>query len=282
MELSTAQVAAGGLRWSITEAAGDGPPILMLHGFTGSGAFWRTIAAGLSPRRCILPDLPGHGATGPPVPAESWGLGRAASALTDVLGCMGVTEYHAVGYSMGGRIAMHLALQDGIPMRSLTLVGASPGLEAAEARAGRIASDEALARMLETQGIEAFVHHWEALPLFATQQAIPASARDAMRATRMSQNPSALAAALRAFGVGTQRPLVEDLGSLRIPVLLVAGERDWKYREIVERMRDRIPDARVGIVPEAGHAVPLERPREFTLLLASFLQTLAAKEGSNS
>ena len=137
-------------------------------------------------------------------------------------------------------------------------------------------------RRLESEGIEAFVERWEALPLFASQKELPEAVRAAMHAARIGQEPHALAAALRAFGLGAQSPLGGELARLSMPVLLVAGGRDSKYCRIAEQMGERIVGARVAIVPDAGHAVPLEKPGEFSALLAAFLSPRAAKEGLRS
>jgi 2-succinyl-6-hydroxy-2,4-cyclohexadiene-1-carboxylate synthase len=271
-------VTAGDLTWRIAETGREGPPVVFLHGFTGSGGFWSPIADRLAPRHCVLPDLPGHGRTAAPLPAELWDLDRTATALADALERIGVGPCDLVGYSMGGRLALHLALQDGSRFRRLALVGASPGLDSAKEREQRVEADEELCRLLEIEGIEAFVSRWEALPLFATQRELPSEQRDAMHAMRLEQDSRALAAALRAFGVGLQRPLGPALGRLQMPVLLVAGGRDSKYCQVIEQMRERIPGARAEIVAESGHAVSLERPEEFTALLASFLSPPVPKE----
>jgi 2-succinyl-6-hydroxy-2,4-cyclohexadiene-1-carboxylate synthase len=274
-------VTAGDLTWRIAETGRDGPPVVFLHGFTGSGEFWLPIAERLAPRTCILPDLPGHGGTTAPLPARAWDLDRAAASLADALERIGIGACDLVGYSMGGRLALHLALQDGVRFRRLALAGASPGLDSLLERAKRIRVDEEWARRLETEGIESFVSQWEALPIFATQRELAHEQRDAVRRMRLAQSPHALAAALRAFGVGAQNPLGPALDRLAMPVLLVAGERDSKYCQIVERMRERIPGARVEIVAESGHAVSLERPDRFTSLLESFLSPPVPKEDSS-
>jgi 2-succinyl-6-hydroxy-2,4-cyclohexadiene-1-carboxylate synthase len=271
MELRTTQVTAGDLTWRIAETGAGGRPVLFLHGFSGDGRFWLPVARGLEPRPCILPDLPGHGGTTAPLPPGAWSLDRAAGALVDALDRIGIGRCDLVGYSMGGRLALQLALRHGSRVERLVLVGASCGLESPVERAQRVASDEDLASRLESEGIEAFVERWEALPLFASQKELPEAVRDAMRAARIAQEPFALAAALRAFGLGAQSPVGGALARLSMPVLLVAGGKDSKYCRIAEHMGERIAGSRVAIVPDAGHAVPLEKPDEFSVLLAAFL-----------
>lgn len=278
MDVRMSLPVAGDLTWRVHETGSATPAVLFLHGFTGNGGYWFPVAEALRPRRCIMPDLPGHGATSAPLPAEAWGLDRAADALGALLDDMEVGRCDLVGYSMGGRIALHLALAASARISRLVLVGASPGLASAKERALRIASDEDLSTLLERDGIEAFVGRWEALPLFATQNALPEAARASMREARIGQDPRALAAALRAFGIGGQRPLHEDLGRLDIPVLLVAGGIDSKYCQIAEGMRERISGARVEIIEGCGHSVPLEKPGAFSRILEAFLSPLATEE----
>jgi 2-succinyl-6-hydroxy-2,4-cyclohexadiene-1-carboxylate synthase len=144
------------------------------------------------------------------------------------------------------------------------LIGASPGLADADERRARRAADEALADRIEREGIEAFASAWAALPLWAGQPPEVAAAADAMR---RAQSPAGLAAALRGLGTGAMEPLWDGLGELPMPVALIAGERDEKFRALAERMAEAIPDATVHLVPGAGHATQLEVPAGVAALL---------------
>jgi 2-succinyl-6-hydroxy-2,4-cyclohexadiene-1-carboxylate synthase len=137
------------------------------------------------------------------------------------------------------------------------LVGASPGLADAAEREARRAADEALAARIEEVGVEAFAAEWGAQPLFEGQDERVAAAA---HADRLRNTPAGLAAALRGLGTGVMPPLWDRLGELAIPVTLVVGERDEKFRAIAERMAAVIPDCRLEVVAGAGHAVQLERP----------------------
>ena len=157
---------------------------------------------------------------------------------------------------MGGRIALHTALQlDGV--ERLVLVGASPGIADAAERAARRAADEELARRIETLDIETFAQEWGSQALFAGQAPRVAAAA---HADRLRNTPAGLAAALRGLGTGVMEPLWERLGELTIPVTLVTGERDEKFRALAEAMLARLPDARHVVVPGTGHAAHLEAP----------------------
>src|SRR3954451_24367061 len=222
------------------------PTLVLLHGFTQTRQSWRRTARALAARyRAIVPDLPGHG--------------QAASRTASFDACAAYVRALApatlVGYSMGGRIALHAALQ--VPVERLILVGASPGIKDLAERAQRKQAHEALADRIETLTIEAFAPEWGSQPLFAGQ---PERVRAAAYADRLRNTPHGLAAALRGLGTGVMEPLWDRLPELDLPVTLIVGERDEKFRAIAERMRERLPRAELTIVPGAGHAAQLERP----------------------
>jgi 2-succinyl-6-hydroxy-2,4-cyclohexadiene-1-carboxylate synthase len=232
--------------------------IVLLHGFTQTGRSWEPTIAALGERyRALAPDLRGHGAAAAARPVDF------ASVREDVL-ALAPERFALAGYSMGGRIALSIALAAPGRISRLTLVGASPGLAEQGERHARRAADDALADRIEAEGIEAFAARWSALPLFAGQPAAVAAAAHAMR---RSQSPAGLAAALRGLGTGAMEPLWERLEELAIPVTLVAGERDAKFRAIAERMASALPDAALRVVSGVGHAVQLEAPEALAALL---------------
>jgi len=204
---------------------------------------------------------------------------RLAHALCTLLDVLGIGEADVVGYSMGGRAALNLALVAKERVRRLVLIGATPGIESAAEREERSVSDLALAHSLEEEGIVAFVDRWENLPLFVTQRALPEAARARLREERLSHDPASLAASLRAFGTGFQTPVRDALSGITAPALLVVGERDRKFRVIAESMREKMPAAGIEIVAGAGHAVPSERPRELAAIMESFLSIIEAQKG---
>lgn len=235
--------------------------LVLLHGFSQTGASWERVraelgaAAGPSAR---APDLRGHGTAADERPVD------LAAVLADLEAVVGPGATLA-GYSMGGRIALHFALAHPGRLARLVLIGAGPGLADPAERAARRAADEALAARIEAGPIEAFADAWGALPLWAGQ---PDAVAAAARADRLRTSPAGLAAALRGLGTGALPALHDRLPELALPVDLVVGEGDAKFRAIAEAMEERLPSAVLHVVEGAGHAAQLERPGAIARILA--------------
>lgn len=267
----TIAVAGGALalheRRPAVGAAEDGVPLVLLHGFTGSGRDWETVAALLPGAHVFAPDLPGHGET----ELDGVGFADAADAVVAALAARAVPRFALGGYSLGGRLALQVALARPQHVTRLVLESASAGIAAPAERAQRRADDEALAEFALEHGIDAFVDRWERTPVLAGEARLPEAERAALRARRLRCRPAGLAASLRRLGTGVQPWLGARLGELRLPVLLVAGEDDAKFRGIAAALQAALPDARLAVAPGAGHNVHLEQPAWFAARLAAFL-----------
>jgi 2-succinyl-6-hydroxy-2,4-cyclohexadiene-1-carboxylate synthase len=227
------------------------PAIVLLHGFTLTGRSWEPVTEALGERyRSLAPDLRGHGAASGRRPVT------VAACVQDVAAAA-PARFVLAGYSMGARVAMSLALAHPERVEALVLVGATPGIADAAEREARAAQDERLAAEIEGSSIEAFAERWARNPLFKGQA--PDVAERA-RADRLRSDPDGLAAALRGLGQGSCEPLWGRLGELRMPVRLVVGERDARYRKLAERMAAAMPRAELLVVPATRHAVHLEAP----------------------
>jgi 2-succinyl-6-hydroxy-2,4-cyclohexadiene-1-carboxylate synthase len=232
--------------------------LVLLHGFTQTGRSWQPVVQALAARyRAVAPDLPGHGLFAERRPASF-------AACDAYLRALGGDRITLAGYSMGGRVALHAALALGERIERLVLVGASPGLADPAERAARATDDAALADHIEAVGLAPFVREWGAQPLFA---GMPRGIAELAEADRLRNTATGLAAALRGLGTGVMPSLWERLGELSMPVELVVGERDVKFRAIAERMQGALRDARLHVVPGAGHAVQLEAPDAVAELL---------------
>lgn len=254
------------------EEAGSGPPLLLLHGFTGSHATWQRHQPRLAAHfRLIALDLPGHGQSEAPGEPGRYDLTFCEQDLVSLLDRLGIERAAVLGYSMGGRVALHFAIHRPERVSGLVLESATPGLVSPEERAARVESDNALADFIESQGVAAFVERWEKLPLWESQQRLSAEVREGQHAARLKNNPRGLANSLRGLGTGVQVPLWERLGELKMPVLLMAGELDAKFSQLASQMHLQIARSKLVIVPEAGHAIHLEQPAEFEQQVIEFL-----------
>jgi len=242
---------------------GAGRRLVLVHGFSQTGACWGPVAADLAAtHELVLVDAPGHG--GSSSVRGSFADGAARLATTG-----GVATY--VGYSMGGRYVLALALARPDLVTALVLIGASAGLASADERSARAAADESLADHLLTIGLPAFLDEWLARPLFA-------GLTEAMRfrAERLANAPAGLASSLRLAGTGAQPSLGRRLPELTMPVLLVTGALDTKFTTIAAEMTAAIgPNAAHVILPDAGHTAHLENPDAFLATLREWLATTA-------
>jgi 2-succinyl-6-hydroxy-2,4-cyclohexadiene-1-carboxylate synthase len=227
--------------------------IILLHGFTHTGRSWDPVLEALGERYLpIAPDIRGHGASArQPVTLE---------AVVDDVASLAPSSFTLVGYSMGGRIALHVALALPDRVERLVLIGASPGIADPAERATRRNADERLADEIEQLPIQEFARRWASNPVIAGQP-------DWVREDRLRNEPAGLARALRGLGTGALPALWDRLGELRMPVALMVGERDRKFSAIAEEMAGAIPDAAVVVVPGVGHAVHLEAPQSVAELI---------------
>lgn len=259
--------------WYETRGKRSDPPLVLLHGFTGTHRTWDGLSERLAEGRfLIMPDLPGHGRSGISESGEGMGVSDTAKAVAELLRTEAAGRKAAVvGYSLGGRVALDLACAREDLLSCLVVEGASPGLERSDEREDRRARDDALADEIEARGVGWFVDHWQDNPLFATQKDLPREVFQGVRRDRLSNSAKGLAMSLRAAGTGRMTPLWGEIGKLGIPVLIVVGKRDHKYAETGEAMRARIPGSTLAAVDGAGHCVHVEKPVEFAELVGRFL-----------
>jgi 2-succinyl-6-hydroxy-2,4-cyclohexadiene-1-carboxylate synthase len=246
------------------EVEGTGPRTVLVHGFTQTRRSWGRAGAALARRfEIVRLDAPGHGGSSD-VAADL----REGARLIGEVG--GPASY--VGYSMGARLCLRLALDAPKIVQSLVLVSGTAGIEDPRERQRRRSADDRLAEELERIGVEEFLRRWLAGPLFKSLAPTEADIE-----ARRENTVAGLASSLRLAGTGTQEPVWNQLEELAMPVLVVAGERDRLFCERAAAMAGAIgSNAEVAIVPEAGHALHLERPEEFVALVEPFLSRSAA------
>ena len=239
----------------------------------GSGADWAETISALEERfYCVAPDLPGH-ARSLGLPPEDYTIEGATRTLLDLLDGLEISHAALAGYSMGGRLALYLALRHPEKYSALFLESASPGIEDATERRTRREADEERARRLESGDFETFLADWYRQPLF-TSLARHEGRVEAMIEARSNNDPGELARSLRGIGAGKQPSLWGDLGKLKASAIAVAGALDEKYVRIARRMATLNPRLRTALVPGAGHNVRIEKPEAYLALLQKSLEHL--------
>lgn len=255
------------------ELWGEGDrPVLLLHGFTGNRRAFLHLEPLLSPHlRVFAVDLPGHGDAALPSAAGREGFEETLDALEEILDRAGARQLDVVGYSQGARLALALAVRAPSRVRRLVLESVNPGLRRRKERVARREQDEVLAKLLERDGVEAFVQRWETLPLFNGVRALPADVQARLRERRTSATAEGLAGALRVLGLGVQPSYWASLPRLRVPTLLLTGERDQKFTTLSRKMARELPQAWHRIFRDTWHAPHLEQPAEYAAEVLSFL-----------
>jgi 2-succinyl-6-hydroxy-2,4-cyclohexadiene-1-carboxylate synthase len=237
------------------ETRGAGPPLVLLHGFTQTARLWGRFGDMLAEQHTLIGvDLPGHGGSDS-VRAD---LPATADLVTEaVRSSVGSGPCALLGYSLGARVALHVALGTDLALSHLVVIGATGGIEDPEARAMRRGADEEMAARLESSGdLDAFLTRWVSGPMFA--RLVGSGAADVDE--RRRNTASGLASSLRLCGTGTQAPLWDRVGSLGVPLLALAGTDDVRFGAHAQRLAALAPAGAASLVPGGGHAVHLAQP----------------------
>jgi len=257
-----------GIRYEV-RVTGEGPAVLLIHGFTGRASDWRPFIPAITTAgyRALVVDLLGHGRSSEPSDPARHAVERQAEDLATILRGLDVAPAVVVGYSLGARVALRMAVAEASVVRALVLESPSAGIASAEERATRRSADEALADRLEHDGLEAFLRAWEAAPLFAGEHRLPQALRDRIHDSRARNSVRGLAGSLRGAGQGAMEPLHDRLAGIAVPTLVVAGALDPVGLARARLVAAGIPDACLEIAPDGGHALHRESPATFRRLL---------------
>ncbi|QHS23103.1 2-succinyl-6-hydroxy-2,4-cyclohexadiene-1-carboxylate synthase [Virgibacillus sp. MSP4-1] len=251
------------------EEEGTGEPLVLFHGFTGSTKTWTPFISQWSRNfQVINLDLPGHGKT---IVQEPFSMESVSADLNQILKKLDLRKVHLLGYSMGGRTALSFARLYPESINTLILESASPGLKTQEEQEERQNRDEQLAKKVETEGLDAFVEYWSAIPLFETQKSLPKQVQNQLKQERLSHKPEGLAASLRYMGTGTQPSWWKELHEIYTRTLLLTGDLDKKFTSINKDMQERLSNAQHQIIKDAGHTIHVERPRIFGKIVSDFI-----------
>ncbi len=275
------RIAVNGVHLNV-EQAGSGPAVLLLHGFTGSSATWRSFQDRWAGFRTIAVDVIGHGESDSPPDASRYTMSACIDDLTALLDQLSIEKAGVLGYSMGGRIALRFALARRQRLWGLVLESASPGIAAAEDREARVRSDAKLAENLERDGLEAFIDYWQSISMWASQARLPREKHESLRRQRLHNSATGLANSLRGMGAGADEDVFDRVGELTMPSLLIAGALDARYAETSRRMAAAMSHAELRIVENAGHAVHFEEPDQFAEAVTAFLRRHAPSPATSS
>jgi 2-succinyl-6-hydroxy-2,4-cyclohexadiene-1-carboxylate synthase len=232
--------------------------LLALHGFTGSPRSWDFLPAQPELRR-FTPALVGHhgsdaGSEVTTFEAEVDRLARNVDA----------GSLHVVGYSLGARLALGLALRHPERVSRLTLISGHPGLETDAERDARRAADERWCNLLLTRGSRAFIEAWQTQPLWASQARLDPGKLERKREERLRHDPAGLVRSLRVTGLAEMPDYRDRLRQIAVPVTLIAGALDLKFCELAAQMASRVAHAELALLADAGHDLLLERPEFIT------------------
>lgn len=242
--------------------------LLFLHGFTGSKKTWQPIIEQFPETvRCITVDLLGHGNTESPKDFKRYEMSEQLKDLHALIQTLNITSFSIVGYSMGGRVALAYALTYPEYVRKLVLESASPGLDIEADRLARIAADNQLAMRLESEGLSSFIDFWQDIPLFQSQKKLDEIKLQAIREERMQQTATGLGNSLKGMGTGRQPSYWSRLNELKMPVTIITGELDEKFKDIGKQMTKQIRNSQHLEVSEAGHAIHVENPVQFATII---------------
>lgn len=233
---------------------------LALHGFTGSRQSWASFSIA---EKAMIPNIAGHGDFIPD-DLSAYHIEAEAKRIASMID----EPVTLLGYSMGGRLALTIAVHYPEKVQALVLESATAGLKTNAERQERIQADNALADKIESNGIEWFADYWGALGLWANQSP---EQKAALHAQRLKNSPLGLANSLRGMGTGQMPPLWDALPQLKMPVQLIVGELDSKFLAINQEMAKLIPNVGLVIVRHAGHAVHVEQIENYRLKINEFL-----------
>jgi 2-succinyl-6-hydroxy-2,4-cyclohexadiene-1-carboxylate synthase len=246
------------------EVRGSGPPLVLLHGFTQTARLWGPFGDALAEVATLVGiDLPGHAgsdAARADLPATAHLVGEAVRAT------IGAGPCDLLGYSLGARVALAVAVGGHMNLGRMVLIGATGGMEDPQARQQRRVADTAMADALESSGdVDAFISRWVSGPMFARLGA------SGQPDERRRNSAAGLASSLRLAGTGTQEPLWPVLGAVTTPVLALAGSDDNRFSAHALRLARLLPDAVAALIPGGGHAVHLAQPATTTRLVRHWL-----------
>ncbi|KAL2455175.1 Protein PHYLLO [Forsythia ovata] len=259
--------------------------VVFLHGFLGAGDDWMPIMKALSSSlRCVAIDLPGHGGSKllNVSQGQSLSMDVVVNMLCKVLHDLTPGKVVLVGYSMGARISLYMALKCSNKVEGAVIISGSPGLTDPDARTSRRAKDDFRACSLVSNGLEFFLDTWYSEELWSSLRSHP-HFKQIVANRSQHDDLHTLAKVLSDLSIGRQQSLWGDLKKCTLPILLIVGERDVKFKKIARDMYSKMNDETrntdcppIVEIPNSGHAVHLENPLPVIAAVSQFLKRLKA------
>jgi len=256
------------------EAHGEGVPVVLSPGYCQTHENFRPQREPLGNAgfRAVLWDYRGHGLSDAPDDPARYSMARVVADLGEVLDWAAPGRRAVVGgLSFGGLASLHFALAHPERVRALVLLASGPGFKSAEAQARWEAQVDRIAARLEERGFEGYVDGRAAATAIGLRPELPAS--EAAGRAILAQSPRAVALFGRRVA-GPVSGVIDALPEIRVPALVLVGERDADYLRAAEVMAARLPLAKHVIVPRAGHVVNLDETEAFNRALLDFLASL--------
>ena len=266
------RIAVNGISLNVeTSGRGDGPALLLLHGFTRDSRAWQPLLPYFEDYRTVRVDLIGHGKSDAPPDAERYSMEHAVEDLTALLHHLDIERTALLGYSLGGRVALHFAVAAPKLLWALVIESASPGIDDPMERDARFSNDTQLATSIGAEGLERFADRWQGQPLFSSQRLLPAAVLEEQRRRRLENSTLGLANSLLGMGPGAQGWLMPELPRIDVPALFLAGALDERYAALAPLMAEAVPGAEHHVIEGAGHTVHLEQLEPYAALVGDFL-----------
>ena len=238
---------------------GLGSPVLLGHGYSATGRMWDGQRAALGDRyRIVSWDMRGHGQTESPKDPAQYSAALTVADMRALLQHCGIERAVVGGLSLGGYVSLAFYLAHPEMVRALVICDSGPGYRNAEARAAWNQRAHERAAELETKGLEA----------------LAGRSREMREAMGHHASAQGLAHAARGMLAQEGSEVIDSLGGIRVPTLIIVGDQDRPFLAPCEYMAKKIPGARLEVIPGAGHSSNLDQPAIFNRVLSDFLENL--------
>lgn len=172
-----------------------------------------------------------------------------------------------MGYSLGGRLALHALMQNPSYWDGAIIISAHPGLPSEEVKRERIEQDAQWAKRFEQEPWEELMHSWNARSVFC-------NSIKTFERKEIDYNRALLANTLRFWSLGSQELFVNALAKINIPILWVAGEKDFAYTSLAQSLSFKHSESKIWIASNSGHRVPWEAPHAFKEVMDQYIQRI--------